>query len=78
MPGECTVVTGTICITGSLGVRNPQPMWAGLIHEDVEISEFNNRVDTQAILIDLPDPEHREPCAPRDVPHKVEPAATIP
>ncbi|MCA9939672.1 MAG: hypothetical protein KC418_13590 [Anaerolineales bacterium] len=78
MPGQRAVVTGGIRMTGPLGQRNPQPMWAGLIHEDVEISEFNNRVDTQAILIDLPDPEHREPCAPRDVPHKVEPAATIP
>ena len=68
MPGERTVVTGAIRITGPLGVRNPQPMWAGLIHEDVEISADNNRVDTQAITIDLPDENHQEPCIPREVP----------
>ena len=68
MPGDRTVVTGAIRITGPLGVRNPQPMWAGLIHEDVEISADNNRVDTQAITIDLPDEGNRQLCAPREIP----------
>jgi hypothetical protein len=68
MPGERTVVTGGIRITGPLGVRNPQPMWAGLIHEDVEISADNNRVDTQAITIDLPDEGNLSPCDPREIP----------
>ena len=68
MPGERAVVTGSIRITGPLGVRNPQPMWAGLIHEDVEISADNNRVDTQSIMIDLPDEENRQPCTPREAP----------
>ena len=67
MPGERAVVTGAIRITGPLGKRNPQPVWAGLIHEDVEISQFNNRVDPQAILIDLPDAGNQEPCAPREI-----------
>jgi hypothetical protein len=68
MPGERTTVTGSIRITGPLGVRNPQPMWAGLIHEDVEISADNNRVDTQAITIDLPDEGNMQPCEPREIP----------
>ncbi|RMG97701.1 MAG: hypothetical protein D6706_08255 [Chloroflexi bacterium] len=68
MPGERAVVTGSIRITGPLGERNPQPMWAGLIHEDVEIAQFNNRVDPHEILIDMPDEAHIEPCEPREVP----------
>ncbi len=52
MPGTRAVVTGSIRIVGPLGERNPQPMWAGLIHEDVQV--VNTRVDVQDILIDLP------------------------
>jgi hypothetical protein len=52
MPGQRALVTGSIRIVGSLGDRNPQPMWAGLIHEDVQV--VNTRVDVQDILIDLP------------------------
>jgi hypothetical protein len=52
MPGQRALVTGGIRIVGSLGDRNPQPMWAGLIHEDVQV--VNTRVDVQDILIDLP------------------------
>ncbi len=62
MPGDRALVTGGIRITGPFGERNPQPVWAGLIHEDVEVSQFNNRVDPKSILIDLPDPENIEPC----------------
>lgn len=68
MPGERAVITGGIRIVGPLGVRNPQPVWAGLIHEDVEISQFNNRVDPHAIQIDLPDEANRQPCEPREIP----------
>ncbi len=68
MPGQRAVVTGGIRVTGSFGVRNPQPMWAGLIHEDVEIAQFNNRVDPKEVLVDLPDPGHLEACTPRDLP----------
>lgn len=67
MPGERAVITGTIRVVGPFGERNPQPIWAGLIHEDVEISEVNNRVDPHELLVDLPDPANVEPCEPRDV-----------
>lgn len=68
MPGQRAVVTGGIRLTGPLGVRNPQPMWAGLIHEDVEISQFNDRVDPKSVLIDIPDPAHIQACPPRELP----------
>ncbi len=70
MPGDRTVITGGIRVVGPFGDRNPQPMWAGLIHEDVEISEFNNRVDPQQILVDLPDEANRQTCEPREIPLK--------
>jgi hypothetical protein len=70
MPGDRAVITGGIRIVGPFGDRNPQPIWAGLIHEDVEISEFNNRVDTQEIRVDLPDEGNLEPCEPREIPLK--------
>lgn len=70
MPGERAVITGGIRVVGPFGDRNPQPMWAGLIHEDVEISEFNNRVDPQQILVDLPDEANRQACTPREIPLK--------
>lgn len=62
MPGERALVTGGIRVVGPFGERNPQPVWAGLIHEDVEVSQFNNRVDPKAILVDIPDPKNIEPC----------------
>lgn len=43
--GERAVVTGGIRFTEVGGARNPQYCYAGLIHEDVEISMVNNRVD---------------------------------
>ena len=68
MPGQRAVVTGGIRVVGEFGVRNPQPLWAGLIHEDVEITEFNNRVDPQDILVDMPDEANIEACEPRPIP----------
>lgn len=68
MPGERALVTGGIRIVGPFGERNPQPLWAGLIHEDVEISQFNNRVDPKAVLIDFVDPENPQSCEAREVP----------
>lgn len=68
MPGQRALVTGGIRLTGPFGERNPQPVWAGLIHEDVEISQFNNRVDPKAILVDLPDPANMTACEPRLLP----------
>src|SRR5512135_1424642 len=47
------VVTGGIKITDK-PPRDPLYFWAGLIHEDVEISNINNRVDPHFITIDKP------------------------
>ena len=71
MPDARAVVTGSIRVVDVFGVRNPQPMWAGLIHEDVEISEFNNRVDAQDILVDVPDPGNVATCEERPIPVRV-------
>ncbi len=68
MPGQRAVVTGGIRVVDVFGERNPQPMWAGLIHEDVEISQFNNRVGTQEILVDIPDTANVSPCELREIP----------
>ncbi len=70
MPGDRALITGGIRVVGPFGDRNPQPMWAGLIHEDVEISEFNNRVDPQQIRVDLADEANRQICTPREIPLK--------
>jgi hypothetical protein len=68
MPGQRAVITGGIRMVDVFGDRNPQPVWAGLIHEDVEISEFNNRVDARDILVDIPDEGNRPTCEPREIP----------
>lgn len=68
MPGQRAVIRGGIRLTGPFGDRNPQPVWAGLIHEDVEISQFNNRVDPVDILVDIPDESNIEECKPREIP----------
>ena len=68
MPGERAVVSGSIRLVGPFGERNPQPIWAGLIHEDVEISQFNNRVDPRQFLVDLPDPDNLPECDKRQIP----------
>jgi hypothetical protein len=52
-PNSKTVVTGGIKITDK-PPRDPLYFWAGLIHEDVEISSINNRVDPHSITIDQP------------------------
>lgn len=68
MPGQRSVITGGIRVVDRFGVRNPQPMWAGLIHEDVGISIFNNRVDPKQIQVDLPDANNMPDCEERPVP----------
>ena len=70
MPGDRALITGGIRLVGPFGDRNPQPVWAGLIHEDVEISQFNNRVDPHSILVDIADEANRQDCAPREIPFK--------
>ncbi|HET7375346.1 MAG TPA: hypothetical protein VFK30_01485, partial [Anaerolineae bacterium] len=52
-PNKRVVVTGGIHITQK-PPRDPLYFWAGLIHEDVEISDINNRVDPHFITIDKP------------------------
>jgi hypothetical protein len=73
MPGERALITGGIRVVDVFGDRNPQPIWAGLIHEDVEISQFNTNVDPHEILVDIPDEGNREECQPRPVPMKESP-----
>lgn len=72
MPGRQAVVTGGIRVVDVFGERNPQPVWAGLIHEDVEIAQFNTRVDPHEILVETADPTNQRPCEPREVPVRVE------
>ncbi len=72
MPGERAIVTGGIRVVNVFGDRNPQPMWAGLIHEDVGIAQFNTHVDPREITVDMPDEAHMPACAARDVPLKGE------
>ena len=50
MPGQRATVRGDITIT-DIPSRNPLYFWAGLIHEDVEVSNINNRVDPHFITI---------------------------
>jgi hypothetical protein len=53
-PFTRAVVTGGIRFVDVVGARNPQYCWAGLIHEDVEISPVNDRVDPISLLIEVP------------------------
>jgi hypothetical protein len=68
MPGKRATVTGSIRMVNDFGDRNPQTVWAGLIHEDVQVVTFNERVNPQAITVDMPDEANRPECAPREVP----------
>lgn len=54
-PGEQAVVWGGVRLSEISDARNPQVCWAGLIHEDVEISLLNNRVDPRWVrLVETP------------------------
>jgi hypothetical protein len=70
MPGERALITGGIRLVNVFGDRNPQPVWAGLIHEDVGIAEFNTRVDPHEIKVNIPDVAHMPECEPREIPSK--------
>ncbi|MEJ2747773.1 MAG: hypothetical protein P8183_07665 [Anaerolineae bacterium] len=72
MPGKRALITGGIRLVNVFGDRNPQPVWAGLIHEDVGIAEFNTRVDPHEITVDAPDEAHMPTCEPREIPMKEE------
>lgn len=70
MPGNRATISGGIRLVNVFGDRNPQPMWAGLIHEDVEIAQFNTHVDPHQILVDIPDAGNMPSCEPREIPFK--------
>jgi hypothetical protein len=53
-PFTRAVVTGGVRFVDVVGARNPQYCWAGLIHEDVQISPVNDRVDPVSLLIEVP------------------------
>ncbi len=53
-PFTRAVVTGGVRFRDVMGARNPQYCWAGLIHEDVEISPVNDRVDPVSLFIEVP------------------------
>ena len=50
MPGQRVTISSSVQIT-DVPERNPLYFWAGLIHEDVEISNVNNRVDPFFVTI---------------------------
>ncbi|NWF70407.1 MAG: hypothetical protein HXY40_15070 [Chloroflexi bacterium] len=61
-PGESRQVWGGIRMTELVERRNPQYCWAGLIHEDVEVSVRNMRVGPREIeLVDTSVPATAEP-----------------
>ena len=51
MPGQRSVITGSIQIVDVPARRDLVNYWAGLIHEEVSIEAFNNMVDPQQIAI---------------------------
>lgn len=53
-PFTRAVVTGGVRFVDVVGARNPQYCWAGLIHEDVEISMVNDRVDPVFLFVQEP------------------------
>lgn len=57
--GKRAVVWGAVRLT-EIEARNPQNCWAGLIHEDVEVSIRNNNVGARSILIVDPNSESEE------------------
>lgn len=62
--GERATITGGIRLV-DLPARNPGYYWVGLIHEDVEIAQFNNRVDPVFLRIEARDMQNPETCPER-------------
>lgn len=55
-PGQRAEVWGAVRLTQIITARNPQPCWAGLIHEDVGIATLQNNVGRREIeLVPRPD-----------------------
>jgi len=57
--GSRSIVWGAVRLT-EIEARNPQNCWAGLIHEDVEVSIRNNNVGMRSIMIVDPNAESEE------------------
>lgn len=55
-PGQQAVVWGAVRMTELVEGRNPQKCWAGLIHEDVEVSDRNSRVGARDVELIDPSP----------------------
>ncbi|MBN1956021.1 MAG: hypothetical protein JW900_13355 [Anaerolineae bacterium] len=53
-PFTRATVSGGIRFDSVMGARNPQYCWAGLIHEDVEIAQVNDRIDPVFLFIQVP------------------------
>lgn len=53
-PNESAVVWGAIRMTDILDAQNPQRCWAGLIHEDVEVTLQNQNVGPREVLLEDP------------------------
>ncbi len=51
-PGQRGEVWGAVRMTEIIEARNPQPCWAGLIHEDVQIPQSQNNVGRREIRIE--------------------------
>jgi hypothetical protein len=62
--GSRATVTGGIRLV-DVPARNPSYFWMGLIHEDVEVSQFNNRVDPLFLTIGTADLDEPETCPAR-------------
>ncbi|MBN1314085.1 MAG: hypothetical protein JXA42_01410 [Anaerolineales bacterium] len=61
---ERATVTGGVRLV-DIPARNPSYYWIGLIHEDVQISALNNRVDPLYLTIGAADMENPASCQPR-------------
>ncbi len=72
MPGQQVVVSGGIRLIDKLGERLHQPLWAGLIHEDVAISQLNDRVGRTGINIEYPNEDAWQSCDERPIPEREE------
>ncbi len=72
MPGQQVIISGGIRLTNKIGERLNQPIWAGLIHEDVAIAQLNDRVGRTGVNIEYPDGDEWEACEAREIPVRME------
>ena len=64
---------GQLCNVHDIRLQTDQVVLEGAVGNLVfyGISEFNNRVDTQDILVDVPDPANTPTCEERPIPVRV-------